>query len=99
MRVWKSLIPAVLLALPAVAQTPGPLGPAPTPRPLSTAPAPAEAHPPAPPAPPDDVRMIRYKISAGDLPSAESILEFHRAEKGEDGDYLVGLAWATRERR
>ncbi len=46
--------------------------------------------------PADDVRMIRYKISAGDLPSAESILEAHRAEKGEDADYLLGLAWVAR---
>jgi thiol-disulfide isomerase/thioredoxin len=51
---------------------------------------------PAAPAAPDDVRMIRYKISAGDLPSAESILEYHRTEKGEDGDYLLGLAWVAR---
>ncbi len=51
---------------------------------------------PAPPAAPDDVRMIRYKISAGDLPSAESILEVHRAEKGEDSDYLMGVAWVAR---
>jgi thiol-disulfide isomerase/thioredoxin len=43
-----------------------------------------------------DVRMIRLKISAGDLLSAESILEVHRAEKGEDGDYLLGLAWIAR---
>jgi thiol-disulfide isomerase/thioredoxin len=56
----------------------------------STSPAPAA------PAAPDDVRMIRYKISAGDLPSAESILEYHRTEKGEDGDYLLGLAWVAR---
>jgi thiol-disulfide isomerase/thioredoxin len=40
--------------------------------------------------------MMRLKISAGDLPSAESILEVHRAEKGEDGDYLLGLAWLAR---
>ena len=52
--------------------------------------------PPPPAPPPDDVRMIRLKISAGDLPSAESILEVHRAEKGEDGDYLLGLAWVAR---
>ena len=52
--------------------------------------------PAAPAAPPDDVRMIRYKISAGDLPSAESILEMHREEKGEDGDYIMGLAWVAR---
>src|SRR5215472_12895190 len=56
----------------------------------------APAVTPAAPAPPDDVRMIRYKISAGDLPSAESILEVHREEKGEDGDYLMGLAWVAR---
>jgi thiol-disulfide isomerase/thioredoxin len=52
--------------------------------------------PAAAPPPADDVRMIRYKISAGDLPSAESILEYHRIEKGEDGDYLLGLAWVAR---
>jgi thiol-disulfide isomerase/thioredoxin len=69
-----------LLAAPLIAQTPAPAG-------TPTAPTPA---------PPDDVRMIRYKISAGDLPSAESILEYHRAEKGEDGDYLLGLAWVAR---
>src|SRR5712691_181759 len=51
---------------------------------------------PATPPPADDVRMIRYKISAGDLPSAESILEVHRTEKGEDGDYLLGIAWVAR---
>ncbi len=56
------------------------------------APQPAPAQPPAD----IDVRMIRLKISAGDLPSAESILEYHRAEKGEDGDYLLGLAWVAR---
>jgi thiol-disulfide isomerase/thioredoxin len=50
---------------------------------------------PAAPAAPDDVRMIRLKISAGDLPSAESILEVHRAEKGEDSDYLMGVAWVA----
>lgn len=32
----------------------------------------------------------------GDLPSAESILEGHRAEKGEDGEYILGLAWVAR---
>jgi thiol-disulfide isomerase/thioredoxin len=43
-----------------------------------------------------DLRFIRFKISAGDLPSAESILETHRAEKGEDEEYLLGLAWVAR---
>ena len=52
---------------------------------------------PAPTPPPmDDLRFIRMKISAGDLPSAESILEVHRAEKGEDADYILGLAWLAR---
>lgn len=44
----------------------------------------------------DDLRGIRGKISAGDLPSAESILEVHRAEKGEDAEYVMGLAWLAR---
>lgn len=48
------------------------------------------------PTPNIDVRMIRMKLSAGDLPSAESILEFHRAEIGEDGDYLLGVSWVAR---
>ncbi len=65
------------------------------PQPPSPSPSPAAA-PASSPAPPDDVRMIRLKISAGDLPSAESILEYHREEKGEDADYLLGLAWVAR---
>jgi peroxiredoxin len=48
------------------------------------------------PAPNIDVRMIRYKISAGDLPSAESILEYHKTEEGEDSDYTMGVAWVAR---
>ena len=43
-----------------------------------------------------DLRMLRFKISAGDLYSAESILETHRAESGEDGEYVLGLAWLAR---
>ena len=43
-----------------------------------------------------DLRFLRYKISAGDLPSAESILEVHRTDKGEDGEYVLGLAWLAR---
>lgn len=79
-----SALLACALSAPAVAQTP----PAPEP-PAAPAPAPT-------PAPNIDVRMIRLKISAGDLPSAESILEHHRAEKGEDGDYTLGVAWVAR---
>lgn len=61
-------------------------------------PAPPGTPTPAAPAPPSmvDLRFIRMKISAGDLPSAESILEVHRAEKGEDGEYILGLAWLAR---
>jgi thiol-disulfide isomerase/thioredoxin len=58
---------------------------------------PAAAPTPAPTPPPmDDLRFIRMKLSAGDLPSAESILEVHRAEKGEDAEYVRGLAWVAR---
>ena len=39
---------------------------------------------------------IRLKLSAGDLYSAESLLEVHRQAKGEDADYKTGLAWVTR---
>jgi len=58
-------------------------------------PTPAPTAAPTPP-PRDNLRFLRMKISAGDLPSAESILEVHRAEKGEDGEYLLGLAWLAR---
>jgi thiol-disulfide isomerase/thioredoxin len=51
---------------------------------------------PVPPPTMDDLRGIRMKISAGDLPSAESILEVHRADKGEDAEYVLGLAWLAR---
>jgi peroxiredoxin len=44
----------------------------------------------------DDLRFLRMKISAGDLPSAESILEVHREEKSEDAEYVLGLAWLAR---
>jgi len=58
---------------------------------------PTPAPTPAPTPPPNiDVRMIRFKISAGDLPSAESILEYHKAEHGEDADYTLGVAWVAR---
>jgi thiol-disulfide isomerase/thioredoxin len=42
------------------------------------------------------VSGIRGKISAGDLLSAESILEVHRIRHGEDDRYLHGLAWLAR---
>jgi peroxiredoxin len=51
---------------------------------------------PAPATPPSPVNGIRNKISAGDLLSAESILEVHRSRNGEDDGYLVGLSWLAR---
>jgi thiol-disulfide isomerase/thioredoxin len=52
--------------------------------------------PATPPSPPPPSTGIRNKISAGDLLSAESILEVHRAKNGEDGAWLTGLSWLTR---
>jgi thiol-disulfide isomerase/thioredoxin len=73
----------------ALAQTPPPT-PTPSPSPAA-GPAPA-------PTPPQmvDLRFLRFKISAGDLPSAESILETHRAEKGDDAEALLCVAWLAR---
>jgi cytochrome c biogenesis protein CcmG/thiol:disulfide interchange protein DsbE len=51
---------------------------------------------PATAPPPSTVAGIRNKISAGDLLSAESVLEAHRAKYGEDGAYLTGLSWLAR---
>src|ERR1041385_2305452 len=54
------------------------------------------ATPPAPPTPatpPSPVSGMRNKIAAGDLLSAESILEVHRAKNGEDSTWLLGLSW------
>ena len=50
----------------------------------------------APPAPPSPVAGIRGKISAGDLLSAESVLEVYREKHGEDVRYCSGLAWLAR---
>jgi len=68
--------------------------PAPTP----AAPAPAATSPTAATTtpPPSPVGAMRNKISAGDLLSAESILEVHREKYGENGPYLVGLSWLAR---
>lgn len=46
--------------------------------------------------PPSPVQGIRGKISAGDLLSAESILEWHRQRHGEGGAYVSGLGWVAR---
>jgi thiol-disulfide isomerase/thioredoxin len=100
--------PAVALALTLLAATA--LAQPPVPRTLPIAPdlpaAPAApAAPIAPVAPVAPVAPspasrtvpgIRNKLSAGDLPSAESILEVHRERYGEDGTYLMGLGWVAR---
>jgi len=54
------------------------------------------ATPATPPSPPSPLNGIRNKISAGDLLSAESILEVHRVKNGEDTTWLVGLSWLAR---
>lgn len=59
-------------------------------------PAPAPTAAPAPSPASRTVSGIRNKISATDLPSAESILEVHGERYGEDGGYLVGLCWLAR---
>jgi peroxiredoxin len=79
----KRLFPVTTLLLVFVLPSLAAQEPAPTPTPT---PRPAM----------DDLRFLRYKISAGDLPSAESILEVHRAAKGEDAEYVYGLAWLAR---
>jgi peroxiredoxin len=52
--------------------------------------------PAAPAPPPSPSSGIRNKIAAGDLLSAESILEVHRAKNGEDGPWLTGFSWLAR---
>ncbi|MEQ1834156.1 MAG: TlpA disulfide reductase family protein [Candidatus Eisenbacteria bacterium] len=57
---------------------------------------PAVVAPAVPAAPPSPVSAIRNKLSAGDLLSAESVLEVHREKTGEDGAWLAGLGWLAR---
>ncbi len=82
------LIAALITTPTALAQAPVPGAPAATP--------PASAALATPVRPPSPVSGMRNKISAGDLLSAESILEVHRARNGEDGPALVGLSWLAR---
>lgn len=81
--------PLVFAAAFAVAQ-PAPVAPT-APSPVAPAPAPAAPSPAS-----RTVTGIRNKISAADLPSAESILEVHGERYGMDGGYLVGLCWLAR---
>ena len=78
---------AALALLFAVGAAPPEPTPSPAPVAVSPAPTPIEMI---------DLRMVRMKISAGDLYSAESILEYHRAQKGEDSEYVLALAWLAR---
>jgi thiol-disulfide isomerase/thioredoxin len=42
------------------------------------------------------VQAIRFKLSAADLDSAESLLEQYKAESGTDAVYIVGASWLAR---
>ena len=89
---------ALTLSASATAQAPPAVGPAPSVAPVPAL-TPVPSTVPAPPAPSPGSRTvtsIRNKISAADLPSAESILEVHRERDGEDGYYLIGLGWLSR---
>jgi thiol-disulfide isomerase/thioredoxin len=95
LRRWST--PIVALAFAATLSAAPPPAPAPAAAPAAAAP-PAPAAAPQTPAapPPSPVSGIRNKLAAGDLPSAESILEVHREQHGEDGPWLAGLGWLAR---
>src|SRR5262245_23695655 len=86
-----AILACVLVATIAFAQSPSPTTPPATPAVPAT-----PATPAVPATPPSPVSGIRNKISAGDLLSAESILEVHREKHGENGPWLVGLSWLAR---
>ncbi len=44
----------------------------------------------------DLVRGVRYKLSAGDLSSAEAAVEDYRRDKGVDPEYLDAVGWLAR---
>jgi cytochrome c biogenesis protein CcmG/thiol:disulfide interchange protein DsbE len=96
-------VPLLLLVAGGTSTGQGPAPPAPPAAPAPAAPAAPAAPPgaagpaaPAPAPPPNPVTFIRNKIAAGDLASAESILEVHRADNGEDATWLTGLSWLAR---
>ncbi|MFN7942256.1 MAG: TlpA disulfide reductase family protein [Thermoanaerobaculia bacterium] len=64
-----------------------------TPPPPIPAAAPAA---PAAPAPPDLVRIVRGKIAAGDLASAEAWTEDWKRDRGVDPTYLDARGWVAR---
>ena len=42
------------------------------------------------------IRAIRFKLSAADLDSAESLLEEYKSESGTDTVYILGASWVAR---
>ncbi|MFM7232419.1 MAG: TlpA family protein disulfide reductase, partial [bacterium] len=89
----------LVIAAVVSAQGAGSTAPTPTAPPVAAPPPTPAATPPFAPAttpPPSPVPGVRSKVSAGDLWSAESILEVHRSRHGEDGPWLVGYAWLAR---
>jgi thiol-disulfide isomerase/thioredoxin len=99
-RLPRSFLPSALLALVAaaslaLAQTSS-TSRAAAPADTSVHRPPAAAAPAAPAAPPSPVSGMRGKIAAGDLLSAEAILEDHRTKHGENSQFLNGLAWLAR---
>ena len=87
------IIAGLFVASLAIAQAP--VAPAPVAAPAG--PAVVAAIPAAPATPSSPVQGIRNKLSAGDLLSAESMLESHGARVGQDGPYLVGMSWLARD--
>ena len=90
--IWAAVLAAiaVLSAVP-----PGPARSQSAPPAVTPAALPAATPAPAP-APLSLAAGIRNKLAAGDLLSAESMLEVHREKNGEDAQWLAGLGWLAR---
>jgi len=71
------------------------LAQSPTPAPVAATPT-AAATPPATPPGSRLISVIRNKLSANDLRSAESAAEVYLQTQGDDGSYLLGLSWVAR---
>jgi cytochrome c biogenesis protein CcmG/thiol:disulfide interchange protein DsbE len=88
-----AVLVSILIAAAVAAQTPVAQPPAVT----TPAVAPALASATPTPAPQSrTVQSVRNKLSAADLPSAESLLEVHHERFGEDAYYLDALGWVAR---
>lgn len=96
---FRTLVTAALALVASVALAQGTSTSSPSGAPVAPAVTPAAPAPAATPAPSpasSTISGIRNKVSAADLPSAESILEVYRERHGEDGGYLVALGWLSR---